>query len=121
MQFRKMDDPTAGGAVEIRHVDIHGVHAPPRENLLRLCARRQKGEIRRARAHRIVFHGRVRGGALDVRLRLRPAEFSHAPQTPDAGIWLWIPTPDHNTGSVCSPRAVTRGFGISPPRVRGAS
>src|SRR5882762_3489442 len=113
MQFRKMDDPTAGGAVEIRHVDIHRVHAPPRENLLWLCARRQKSEIRRARAHRLVFHGRVRVGALDVRLRLRHAEFSDAAETRDAGIWLWISTADHDTGSVCSARAVARCFGIS--------
>src|SRR5258708_38456679 len=96
MQFRKMDDPTAGGAVEIRHVDIHRVDAPPRENLLRLCARRQKGEIRWARAHRIVFHGRVRVGALDVCLRFRHAEFSDAAESRHAGIWLWIPTADRS-------------------------
>src|SRR5258705_13041218 len=113
MQFRKMDDPTAGGAVEIRHVDIHRVHAPPRENLLRLCARRQKGEIRRARAHRIAFHGRVWVGALVVRLRLRHAELFDAAETPDAPIWLWGSTPDYDTGTVCLARGVTPCFGIS--------
>src|SRR5208283_3012045 len=73
VQFGEMDDPTARGAGQIGHVDVHGVDAARREDLLRLRAGWQSGKIRRPGAlGRII--GAIRIRTFQARLSFRKAE-----------------------------------------------
>jgi len=115
VQFGKMDDPTARGAVQIGHVDVHGIDAMRGEDQLRLRAGWQRRKIGRADALRRVIGGGIRIGALQAGLGFRKAELQRPTKTCGVCVWLWRTAADADAdiALTCPACVVSRRIAVS--------
>src|SRR5215472_17236312 len=94
VQLSEIQDPAAGRAVQVGHVNVHLVNPFRGKNLLGLCARRKGGEIWRRGSSGFVLPLGVRIGMRIERVWRWRARFSSAAKTGDSFVCRRISSAD---------------------------
>src|SRR5271166_6927716 len=102
MQLGKMDDPTAGNAADIRHVDVQRIYVLAGENLFRFRSGRKSREIGRTGTFRGIFDGDAWIGPPHGGLRSWNGELPCSAEAGHIRVWPGAAAADGNADRVVS-------------------